>query len=50
MRDGDIGTAKAEIHQGSHHLPEAFWRHAQRDIGAINAIALQPEPMQPRGA
>jgi hypothetical protein len=38
------------LHQRAHGVPKAFRRDAKRNIVAINAIALQPEPMQPRRA
>ena len=46
MRDGDVGAGEPGSQQPAHRGRELAWPDRQRDVGAIDPVALQPEPMQ----
>ena len=50
VRDGHIGAAEAEIGQAAHGRGEGLRPHRQGEIGAVDAVAAQPQPVQAGGA
>jgi sn-glycerol 3-phosphate transport system ATP-binding protein len=48
VRNGDIGAGKSGYDQTAHGGSELTGPDRQRNIGAVNPVPLQPEPMQAR--
>ena len=46
MRHGDVPAAKAQAGQGLEGQRQVRRLHRQRDVGAVDAVALEPMPMQ----
>jgi hypothetical protein len=49
VRHRDIGAGEAGRAQAAHRILERLRPHAQRHVGAIDLIFMQPESMQARG-
>src|SRR6185312_3164840 len=49
MRCGDIAPGKTGCNQAAYCRGKLVRLHAQRDIGSVDCMALEPEAMQPWG-